>query len=366
MDDNIVYKNNTVFEGEGLSPRALMRKAREYRKEFIKFWWLFLLMAAVLSGLLFLSNSKKETVFPADLTFMVNSGGGGGQDLGLSSILNQFGIGSSGSSSLEKVVALAESRFIGQKLLFTKVVCEGREDYIANHIINAYDLVSERNIVTDSPEQFFKNDSIEHFSLEEKRVFLMLYRFLSSENDFGSPIVSVTFTGATSIFTFQAATKNEELSIAITEGLYSKLEEYYVEQATGQQQFSADQLQYKVDSLQNALASVEYQLARAQDRSAGIFQKTGRLRESQLQREAQILSVAYAESVRRLETTKFLLYNATPVFIPLDFPLSPLLPQRPDSLIRTIVIGSLLGTVIAAIFVFGRKLFIDAINSDEA
>ncbi|WP_273447205.1 hypothetical protein [Neolewinella agarilytica] len=347
-------------EASGLSLAVLLVKAKEYFREILRYWWLILLVGAIFGGLLGYQASVKSTEYPAELTFMVNESGGGGA-AEVSVILGQFGLGGGGDSNLDKVVALAESRFIAEKMLFTEANCSGEVDYIANHLMKAHGLYEQFEVEPTENGRMFTHDSLPAFTDNQRRVFLRLHRYLKVNGEQGVPLLAVSYVKASGIFTFQATSRDEDLSIAMVESLYKNLEDYYVSQATEQQQLNVNQLDVKVDSLQRALNSKEYQLAALQDRSAGLFQQTGRVQQDRLGREIQILTIAYGESVRRLETTRFLLNNATPVFTPVDFPLSPLSPMG-SSKIFSAIVGALIGGVLVIILLFVRKLFGDALK----
>lgn len=350
-------------EATGLSLVVLVAKAKEYFREVLRFWWLVLLVGAIFGGLMGYFAHGKSTEYSAELTFMVNESGSSGANAGVSAVLGQFGLGGS-DSNLDKVVALAESRFMAQKMLFAKASCNGTTDFIANHLMNAHGLYEIYNINPNESGQVFTHDSLPAFTVEEKKVFLRLYRALKLNGDQGFPLLEVSYFKSSGLFTFQATSRNEDLSIAIVENLYKNLEKYYVSQATQQQQINVDRLEAKVDSLQQELTDKEFQLARLQDRSAGLFQQTGRVQQGQLNRQVQILSVAYGESVRRLETTRFLLNNATPVFTPVDFPLGPI-PPKSESKITAAIIGGLIGGIITVLFLVTRKLFSDALLEEN-
>ena len=350
-------------EANGLSLVVLVTKAREYFREILRFWWLVLLIGAIFGGLMGYQAIGKLTEYPAELTFMVNESGGGGADAGVSAILGQFGLGG-GDSNLDKVVALAESRFMAQKMLFAKAPCNGTTDFIANHLMEVHGLYEEYNVIPNESGRMFTHDSLPAFTTEEKKVFLRLYRALKINGDQGLPLLDVSYLKSSGFFTFQATSRDEELSIAMVENLYKNLETYYVGQATQQQQTNVDRLEAKVDSLKQELTEKEYQLARLQDRSSGFYQQTGRVQQGQLSRQVQFLSIAYGESIRRLETTRFLLNNATPVFTPVDFPIGPL-PAKSTSKITAIIIGGLIGGILTVLFLVTRKLFRDALLEDS-
>ena len=75
----------------------------------------------------------------ARLTFFIKrrDGPSAGSITGL---LGQFGLAgtSSGKVSFDKIVELSRSMRIANKALFQKAVVGGKEDYIANHIIDIY------------------------------------------------------------------------------------------------------------------------------------------------------------------------------------------------------------------------------------
>ena len=79
--------------------------------------------------------------YPARITFSVDEDEGG-SNAGLTSILGQIGLGSVRPSryNLDKIMALSKSRRVIEHTLFYKTTVEGKEDFLANHLIRQYHL----------------------------------------------------------------------------------------------------------------------------------------------------------------------------------------------------------------------------------
>ena len=73
-------------------------------------------------------------------------------------------------------------------------------------------------------------------------------------------------------------------------------------------------------------------------------------------------AMAYGEAIKNLEMADYAVKNSTPFIREIDRPFSPLYPQSPN-MVKQIIMGLILGSFIAAGWLLGRKIILDAINS---
>ncbi len=325
----------------------------EYLRESLRYWWLCLLLGVLVGGYLGWKARSTKMTYVAPMTFALNNASGGG---GVGSLLGQFGFDTGGGSSAspDKILALAKSQKILHDLLLDSVVVDGQSDRIANHLIEVYDLPEEWQLTGD-PQKIIREE-IEEMKKEERSLLKRLHSFVLSDVH---NIIRINSDVKTDIIRVTAQTLNEDLSLAITRNLYDKLSSFYTQESTGSSRASVEKLRYKADSVAAALAAAEYQLATALDTRLDIQQQRGLLRQAQLDRQVQILSLSYAEILRNLETADFALSSRTPFFQTIDIPFTPLYRDKPNWKLQLIyggVGGVFLGILLISLLKFYRSV----------
>ncbi len=166
----------------------------------------------------------------------------------------------------------------------------------------------------------------------------------------------------TGIMTLAAKCNAPELSIQWLNSIYKNLSEYYIDKTIEKQLSTFKVVREKVDSIQNEILSKEMRLAKAKDSGRGIYTNQARLSEARLMRDLQILGLMQGEALKNLEIADFTLKTKTPFIQLIDAPILPLSP-RGQSKLRGIIIGGILGGVIAVVFIIGRKIFKETMAS---
>ncbi|NJC26103.1 hypothetical protein [Neolewinella antarctica] len=320
-----------------------------------RYWYWIIIVSLGFAAFFAYRATEVRATYQAPLTFVVNedspSSGGVGN------ILGQFGLGggTGGQLNLTKILALAESQKIMNSLLLDSLVIDDQIDKIGNHIIREYDLVEVwemEDIIRIS------GDSLENLNREEKRLLKKLYRFVLDDNN---GLLKFTADEMTGILDVTASTINEELSLALSEDLYRRLSDFYTIESTGNALASVNGLQYKADSIKTALESADYSLATLLDRSQGVVQRSNLVRQAQLNREVQILGIAYGEVLRNLEQASFVLSTKTPFFQIVDEPFMPL-SIKGESWIQEAIKGFILGLFLIFGCLAARKFYQDVMN----
>jgi hypothetical protein len=359
-------KNKNHLEDE-ITLKEILRLVQEYGS----YLWrkkLWIILGGVLTGcILGLRMHFEESTYTAELTFVVNEDDGAGIS-GVGAILGQFGLGGAGGSehNMDKMLEFSRSRKIIQSALFDSLVVDGKNDFLANHLIDVYELHGFWEKSGDPDPNFhtykFSNSDVETFEVLDNKAFLSVYHLVVGVVGGTDKLFSSSFNEASGIITFKILTKSEPISFFLSQQIYEKLSRFYIMKETEKHRSTYDQLVVKTDSVQSTLYSAEIQLARAQDRSLGIQQRSNRISLTRLQREVQILSILYAEVLKNKETSEFLLNSATPFFQMIDRPIFPL-PKLEKSYPRALVTGGVIGGVLASIFLLGYKLVKDTLKA---
>ncbi|MBC7886172.1 MAG: hypothetical protein H7X99_11900 [Saprospiraceae bacterium] len=349
------------YKDDEFTLKELIEKILEFWRELWgKKWWIIIF--AIPFAIYFGYKARTIPVtYMAYLTFTLNDGGGTGG--GLSGILGSFGLGRGGKVNLERIVELSKSRNILQKMLFSKIfldTLENKSDFIANHLIDLYKLDEEWSNKTKDWKGFrFKSDSIKSFNTDELAALKRLYGKVVGGKNVEDYIFSNGFNEDTGILTITANTVNEELSIEICNSVYRELKLYYTLSSTKGNQSTFEFVQNKTDSIFSLLSAKEHQLSRFTDSHRSLSDPNLLTQKRLIETEILKLKTMYAEVTKNRELADFSLTAGTPDITIIDEPFPPLDPIG-QSLLISLIKGFLLGGLIAAGFVIGRKIVVDA------
>lgn len=352
-----------IYDDE-ITLKELILKIQEYWRELWRNWLLIGLIALPFFIYKVYDAYTTPPVFPGKLTFMVDEDEGG-SFRSISGLLGQFGFntGSTGKYNLDKILEISKSRRVVQMALFSEAVVGGKKDLIANHIIEYSDLPERWSDDTTGLKDFrFREKSVDNFSLLENRAFKGLLRVVNG-TDKDPGIYQTSYDDETGIMSLEFNGRHPDLSIAFLDSLFFKLRDYYVENSIEKAQTTYQIIKEKTDSVADALAAAEYSLADFIDRSQNVYSaREGELQRSRLSAQVSRLQILYGEAMKNLQLSEMTLRNKEPFITLIDSPLPPLTIQQ-ESLIRSALIGIILGTMIGVTFILGRKIYRDTMNS---
>jgi hypothetical protein len=341
----------------------------------IKARWLWLLIPGVLIGGLYAyTDWSTPKMYQEKLTFMMDEKSGEAVE-GLSLISDLFG-GKSGDENLDKILRLFESKKIIHNTLFDTISLAGKNDYLANHIIDQYTIealtetykgllgwkVYWPKTLNDNQEFRFARKDVEEFTNKENLYLRLLYEKIAGNEVFGiDPLLTSELDDDTGIMTLRMKSEYEDITMGILNNIYKQLSEFFIEKTVEKQKKTYDIIKAKKDSVITELTKSEYSLADFKDRNRNLVTVKGYLRQLQLERDVAILNVMYAEVVKQMEATDFALKNKTPVVQIIDLPRRPIIPNKPFW-VRGFIVGFLLGVGIAIVFIVFRKFFTDILN----
>lgn len=367
MTDN----NNFNTQEEEITLKDIFLLIGEYVKELIYNWKLAILFMAPFVLLLAFKAYKAPVVYPGKLTFMMeDSGGNSGGAGGVKGLLGSL-VGGKSGGGLEKVLALFRSQKIVYDTFFEKDSINGKSDFLANHMIEAYSLEGltdeyysllgakegwvERIVDLDGFK--FTHATIDSFTLEERLVLKTIYnkvvgypgidieRTLESQLDEDSGIMTLSFKSVSESFT-----------IAFLRKIYGKLSKFYIDKTVEKQLKTFNIMEFKRDSIYSELRRAEFSLADFTDRNHNMVTIKGLLAKDAIQRKVNLLSTLYASSVRNLEDTDFALRNRIPIVQVIDLPRAPIYRAK-QSIVSGIIRGVLMGLALYVVFVVVRKMF---------
>src|SRR5687768_10908772 len=143
-----------------ISFRDYVLKARGYIAEVLRYWYVPVFFALLFAAYQFYKYSIYVPVYPATITFSVDEDEAGGNSA-LTGMLSQFGLGSVRPAryNFDKILELSRSRRVVQNTLFVKTTIDGKEDFVANHLIRIYEFSIPTEDAKEKEMFFFTHDS---------------------------------------------------------------------------------------------------------------------------------------------------------------------------------------------------------------
>lgn len=336
--------------------RELIYTVRQYGAEIGKSKKVFLVFALPIFAFILYRQITTPEQYVARSSFMLNESGG--DNSGISAILGQFGIATPGQNvSLQKIIEIAKTRILSEKVFLSKANVNGAEDYLGNHLISSLDKVGEW-----IPSSWFKKDNP-----------LKTFRFTHAELSKFTPLEAValkklhftflkklesSFNEKTGIMELATVIPDQDLSYALSNKLYEELSRFYIDKTIERQQETYDKLKHKVDSIRGLMNRKDYSLANLKDSYRNTWTYQDVVPQAQTDRDVRTLNIIYAEALKNLEIASFTLQNQTPFIQALDLPIKPL-EVRKQNLVMNLFKALAYTLLLSGIFIMLRKLIRD-------
>ena len=353
------------YNQDEISLKDIILKVQEF---LVEFWRkkLWILLTCLLSCAFYLYRaSKGVTTYTAGLSFMVNEendtrvrANSPFDPLGFSRVTNT------------KISELSRSGKIIHEVLLNKEVIEGKNDYLANHLIDIYNLhrkwsgepLDEKFQNLRLTDFYFSRDQLDIFSPKENRALSIIHNLVSGNNISGEKgILSVSYDSDTEIFRLNLRSLNESLSMRLIENVYEELRKFYVDETVGRPKRTYDLISTQVDSIYGILNATENQVARARDRDRGIISSIPSLNRQELERKSKIIELEYNELLKTQRDLELFLSKETPEFRIIDQTFFPI--ESSPSKIRALILGFFIGLALSVSYIFFQKIIRDALNS---
>jgi len=315
-------------------------------------WWkLGMLMMICIGGLLY-NLFNKEPEYRATLTCILSDDHSGSMG-GLGSVLGQFGLpSSSGKYNIDKLLEIAKSRTIATRAILSEVTIDGQKGLLGNFIIESLELDQKWGEKKPDMQGFRFSNPEGPLNTQDNYAIKQLHRLIvGAPGDRSDALLQMDYGKTDYVMSFSTTTLDPEIAIQTSKLMFDHLKEFYIYQATEKYQSSYDVLRVKRDSLSEAYQKTEYQIARFRDQSANTFEYSNNVTLSNLTTESLGLKLALSEVEKSLAIAEMALKNSPPMIQMIDEPVGPLAPL-PKPLIRTIIIGGVLGLGLYLAFIF--------------
>jgi uncharacterized protein involved in exopolysaccharide biosynthesis len=322
---------------------------RDYLLELLRKWYWFVLFGALAVLVAAYYTQRLQTTYEAVGSVMLSNDSGSSMS-GILRLAGQFGLGGGGNSgdmNIERLGDLLMSQQIAYLSLFKKAEIDGKKDLLINHYIRLFKL--------DNPP--ITAESSSKMTLQENATAKGIYNAIAKKS-------MHTVINKSGILYVSLNTTSEKFSKEFLEIHLKTLENYYTNRSIEQQKLTYDLINERVDSLEKALYNVEYNIAHFVDEyrpalRAGTLSAQKLMSQDQLKRQAEIISVMYAEAVKNREIAHLSLLSNRPLVQIVDLPNYPLSSQKPSMLVVYITY-LVLATIVVVVLVVFNKLVRDA------
>lgn len=351
--------SNNFYDDE-IRLKDVIFKVQELKTELFSRWKVIFIISSLFAILGILYAMKKQTIYKAELTFVVEDNSGGGGSLGkYAGLASQFGfdLGGGGSTTFSEgnILELLTSRRVVEAALLSEVSINGEKDLLINYHIN-FNNYREKWVDKD-PEikTLVYHHDRSRFTLLQDSVLAVAWKNLSEGN------VKVELGDDSNIISVSCQSKSELFAKLLVEELVAEVKEYYTHTQTAKSRHTLDFIQNRADSVLNQLKLAELSYARHKDSNFGVMRAEGLLEELRLQREVEILNVMYGEIIKNLEISKVTLLNQKPLINIIDSPRFPL-EVVSLSILKGLILFGFLGTMLASMYVVFSFLIRNALE----
>lgn len=354
-------------EEKGMSLIDIINGLKEFLTEIKRKWLLITVVVFITSGIGLIYSFTKKPEYSASSTMMLESSKG--TMSGAMALASQFGLMSGGSSAVineDKLLEIIKAETIIRTALSKKAIIDSTTDIMANHFIDLFGY----------KEEWVDNDSLKGFRFPVEKEAGGLINLKDNLNEKENSILKMfcaqistklltTEKSKSGIITITTKTKSELFSKYLNQYLVEALTSFYVDRITENGRTNLKLVQKRVDSISIALKDAEFTLARWKDANYQLVKAQGMIEEFRLKRNVEVCNSIYLEGIKQLEISKFTLLQQTPFLQIIDQPTLPLAPIGKIPLLKTMVIGFIIGFIISCLYIFARKKYADLMNEAE-
>jgi hypothetical protein len=365
VNTGLEEKTTIYYQDSEVTLKDVILKFLSFWKELKrqKLWMLFFVIAAV--GLSLVYSMLQKTQYLSAMSFMLSENDDNTQDA-LGPMLTL----SFGNVEGNKIAEIARSAKVIHEVLLQETVIAGKKDLLANHIITLYNLHrrwSKDKEFNDQEELnlsdfYFTHSNIDSFTLKEFRGLNEVHQLVAGNNLLNeSGIMTINYDLDSDLFRLNVESINGQLSDHLLNLIFIELSKFYTEETVGRTKNALSLIAERADSISNELITTESRLAFAIDRNRGITTNASALNIEGLRRTSQRINEEYSSILRNMNNLELLLRKETPEFIIIDRTFLPI--RKVPSMIRSAIIGIIIGSFLGTLFVLGKKTVHDALQS---
>ena len=348
MSDN---QYNSLPEDQ-FSFNDIVRKLVSFKNLIVRNWKILILsiILGTLGGFLFERLTRKPPIYIAKIVFNMENGSSGGGGGGLQDLASAFGIGGGSSASAglfsgDNFIELLKTKNLYNRALLTRVNVFGKNYIFGNYYLEKSGILKDELEDDAAMQTFkFKHDSYDSATTDERSKVRLVQNYLMPYTLVANDSKKASF------LSLAVTTRNDTLSY-IWANLYLKIvTDFYKETKIVKTKELRDLIKHRVDSLKRELYRTQSQAARYADQNQQIIVQEGLIEQQRLQTNSGQLQGMYFEAMKNLDNLNFSMAKETPLLSRIDdaeLPIS----AEPDPTRKGIIIGSIVGLLLAIIYV---------------
>ena len=348
MSDN---QYNSLPEDQ-FSFNDIVRKLVSFKNLIVRNWKILILsiILGTLGGFLFERLTRKPPIYIAKIVFNMENGSSGGGGGGLQDLASAFGIGGGNSASAglfsgDNFIELLKTKNLYNRALLTRVNVFGKNYIFGNYYLEKSGILKDELEDDDAMQTFkFKHDMYDSATTDERSKVRLVQNYLMPYTLVANDSKKASF------LSLAVSTRNDTLSY-IWADLYLKIvTDFYKETKIVKTKELRDLIKHRVDSLKRELYRTQSQAARYADQNQQIIVQEGLIEQQRLQTNSGQLQGMYFEAMKNLDNLNFSMAKETPLLSIIDdaeLPIS----AEPDPTKKGIIIGSIVGLLLAIIYV---------------
>ena len=332
------------YRKDELSLHEVLESGGAYIGALRRAWVSILAISLIAAALSFFYFSSKPILYKARLSFMLNEDESS-QLSSTNAILGQFGFPIMNQRlNISKVLELSKSRKIIQDAIFQEKEINSKTTYLANHIIDAYELSKIWVKKFPEMENFnFEHSSVDSFSSYENIALRDLAVLIAgTPANRNNALIETDYGQNTTIMSYVTHSIDQLISYHLTNEIFESTSTFYVEKAVEKQMTTYNVLASKKDSLVKEYNRLEYKYADLSDRSSGLFSKKSDIKRERARAEMLQMGSALAKLEENLAFVEFGIENNTPILQIIDAPILPLEEVKMSSA-RSVLLGLMTG-----------------------
>lgn len=320
--------------------------------------WLIITIVAVLGGSAgFLYSLTKNSIYTAELTFVLEEEQSGSSLGGYAGIAGQFGIdlggGGGGAFSGDNLTSLMKSRSMIEKALMTTVTINGKIETLAEVYIRINKL-REGWIKAESKfanVKFLPGQDPGKFSMDQNTLITAFYNSILA-----SDLEIDKLDKKSSLLSVQVSSTDELFAKYFTEAVTKEVSDFYIESKTKKSVENLAILQHQTDSVKRVFNSDISGVATSSDANPNpnVARQVLRVPSQRKQFDVQVNQAILSQLVQNLEMAKISLRKETPLIQIIDTPVLPLSVERVDT-VKMITIGIIISGILATIMLVLAK-----------
>lgn len=348
MSDN---QYNSLPEDQ-FSFNDIVKKLVSFKNLIVRNWKILILsiILGTLGGFLFERLTRKPPIYVAKIVFNMENGSSGGGGGGLQDLASAFGIsgGNSASAGLfsgDNFIELLKTKNLYNRALLTRVNVFGKNYIFGNYYLEKSGILKDELEDDVEMQTFkFKHDMYDSATTDERSKVRLVQNYLMPYTLVANDSKKASF------LSLAVTTRNDTLSY-IWANLYLKIvTDFYKETKIVKTKELRDLIKHRVDSLKRELYRTQSQAARYADQNQQIIVQEGLIEQQRLQTNSGQLQGMYFEAMKNLDNLNFSMAKETPLLSRIDdaeLPIS----AEPDPTKKGIIIGSIIGLLLAIIYV---------------